>query len=274
MFHQMQLRRRRGRQKRRGTIIVLSAILMIMMMGLLAFSLDTGYVYVNRATLQKAADSAAIAAVISLSPEIGDDPFASAVSYGNSNVPTSYGEVITTDDVELGVWDAAARTFTPDNQNPTAVRVTCRRLEAPLIFARFLGHETVDVEASAVATGPVYNYANYTSVYVTSTKDLSNVVLEFEDGEHQKFEGLSGHSGTFAGTEEHYGKQVVTVWVKSGCNSSNDGPGYGERFDRPEDDVTLHGQPAQGCVPHCTVTFEATGPDFESGSEFAYRLVE
>lgn len=42
-----------------------------------------------------------------------------------------------------------------------------------------------------------------TTVYVTSTKKLSNVVLHFEDGTHQKFDDLSGgYTGNFAGTGE------------------------------------------------------------------------
>jgi len=69
------------------------------------------------------------------------------------------------------------------------------------------------------------------SIYVESSKDLSNVVLEFEDGAHYKFDGLSGHTGTFQGTGQHAGKIIVGCWIKSGRNRSGDGPGYGERFE-------------------------------------------
>ncbi|MDA0840997.1 MAG: hypothetical protein O3B01_23210 [Planctomycetota bacterium] len=73
---------------------------------------------------------------------------------------------------------------------------------------------------------------NFTSetVYIRSTKDLSNVVLEFKDGSRQKFDGLIGLDGMFLGTGEHLGKQLVGCWVKSGRNASGDGPGYGEYF--------------------------------------------
>lgn len=66
------------------------------------------------------------------------------------------------------------------------------------------------------------------SATANSTKDLSNVVLKFHDGTTQKFDGLSGLTGTFAGTGQHEGKCIVGMWIKSGCNQSNDGPGYGE----------------------------------------------
>ncbi|MBX3436145.1 MAG: VWA domain-containing protein [Planctomycetaceae bacterium] len=73
-----------------------------------------------------------------------------------------------------------------------------------------------------------------TSVYIESSKDLSNVVLEFADGTHYKFDSLNqGKTGTFTGTGTNAGKQITGVWVKSGCNQSSDGPGYGERFDSP-----------------------------------------
>jgi large repetitive protein len=65
-------------------------------------------------------------------------------------------------------------------------------------------------------------------VQATSTKDLSNVVLKFSDNATQKFDNLSGLHGTFQGTAGNVGKCIVGVWIKSGCNSSNDGPGYGE----------------------------------------------
>lgn len=67
-------------------------------------------------------------------------------------------------------------------------------------------------------------------VYVTSTKDLSNVVLGFTDNSTQKFDNLSGKTGTFKGTGSYANKTLNKCWVKSGSNSSNDGPGYGERF--------------------------------------------
>lgn len=67
-------------------------------------------------------------------------------------------------------------------------------------------------------------------VYVTSTKDLSNVVLEMCDGTRYKYDNLSSPTGWFASPD---GKNIVRVWVKSGCYMSGDGPGYGWRVDGP-----------------------------------------
>jgi len=68
---------------------------------------------------------------------------------------------------------------------------------------------------------------------VESTKNLSNVVLEFSDGVHQKFEGLNGKTGSFQGTGSNTGKTIERAWIKSGRNHSGDGPGYGEEFENP-----------------------------------------
>jgi hypothetical protein len=70
---------------------------------------------------------------------------------------------------------------------------------------------------------------------VASEKDLSNVVLKFMDFTTQKWDNLSGKTGTFYGTGANAGKQLRGAWVKSGCNASGDGPGYGEWF--PNDPV-------------------------------------
>lgn len=70
-------------------------------------------------------------------------------------------------------------------------------------------------------------------------KDLSNIVLEFEDGTRERFEGQNGHTNAFSGTGANAGKLIARVWVKAGANHSGDGPGYGERFEAP----------VQACLP-------------------------
>ncbi|MBI3466337.1 MAG: hypothetical protein HY000_25275 [Planctomycetes bacterium] len=68
------------------------------------------------------------------------------------------------------------------------------------------------------------------SLTASSEQELSNVVLEFADGSHQKFEGLTGYTGVFQGTDENAGQEIVGCWIKSGTNASGDGPGYGEHL--------------------------------------------
>src|SRR5262245_15253625 len=48
---------------RRGNIIVLTAVLMVVMMAFLALSVDVGYIYTTQTQLQRAVDAAALAGV-------------------------------------------------------------------------------------------------------------------------------------------------------------------------------------------------------------------
>lgn len=97
-------------------------------------------------------------------------------------------------------------------------------------------------------------------VTVSSTKDLSNVVLKFHDGVKQKLDGLSGMSKTFEGTGENINKCIVGVWIKSGCNQSNDGPGYGEWVANPQNTTDCSSE-EEDCKPSVQATF---GSDMKS----------
>lgn len=95
-------------------------------------------------------------------------------------------------------------------------------------------------------------------ITVLTCKDLSNVVLELDDGRHARFEGLSGHVNTF---EAPGAGQVVGVWVKAGNNHSGAGPGYGERFDAPEDSCESEPEDHdEGCGGVCQPN-EGPAPD-------------
>jgi hypothetical protein len=77
-----------------------------------------------------------------------------------------------------------------------------------------------------------FTTTNPNCVDVNSCKELSNVVLRDCNGVDYKYDGLSGHDGSFCHPS---GLPIATVWVKSGCFQSNDGPGYGRRFENPFD---------------------------------------
>ncbi len=73
------------------------------------------------------------------------------------------------------------------------------------------------------------NFSNdHKNVTATSSKDISNVVLKYSDQATQKFDNLSGTTQNLSGTGSHNDKCIVGVWIKSGCNGSDDGPGYGQ----------------------------------------------
>jgi Flp pilus assembly protein TadG len=148
---------------RRGAIAVLTAVMMIMLVGMVAFAVDYGYLVKVRTDMQRAADAAALAAARDLIPSpYGDQYFgtarATALSYTRQNLnDATFG--IAESDIEFGRFDPATIysqvTLLPTGIADT-VRVTLRRDGAtnplvPLFFACVLGTRTSSVEASATA---------------------------------------------------------------------------------------------------------------------------
>lgn len=156
--------RRRGRLAR-AAVVVYVAISMTVVMGVAALAVDIGALYSAQAELQRAADSAALAAAADLISE-SDDPQADATEAANrfanlnevQNASTSvdsggnieFGHA--TLNVASGRWD-----FSSGAEPTDAVRVTLRRGEGTsagpiqLTFAQLLGHNTKSLEARATA---------------------------------------------------------------------------------------------------------------------------
>ncbi|MCA9266954.1 MAG: hypothetical protein KDA41_00710, partial [Planctomycetales bacterium] len=82
---------RRSLRRRKGNVLVLSAVLMVMMVAMLAFAVDVGYIYVSRTQLQRSADAAAMAAAWEL---IDEDAIYGTSSTANveSNARAKAGE--------------------------------------------------------------------------------------------------------------------------------------------------------------------------------------
>ena len=256
---------------RRGVVSVLAALLFAIMGGMAAFAIDVGHILYARSKLVSAAESGALGAVEQL-----PDP-ANAIAEAKHLSRLNYrdgegGDVVVDSDVEFGTWNRDTLEFTvTDVTLANAVRVTARLSEQtgnplPLFLGRLLGRDQANVSATAIASRQLFQdgYSapgHQPTVYVTSTKALSNVVLEFADGSHQKFEDFNeqvvGNAAAFYGTGEHAGKEIVGVWIKSGQNDSGDGPGYGERVDNNYEGTMVHGtNVALGPIPHVTATFD------------------
>ncbi len=135
---------------RRGAIIVLTALLMITMMAMLAFSIDVGYMMTVRTELQRAVDAGALA---------GAGLLVQGVEEAESAVQTMVQQNIVGDQevseadlsIETGHWDEQAQAFIPSTELPSAVRVRAVRNGQGLFFARALGNDQFDVDAEAIA---------------------------------------------------------------------------------------------------------------------------
>jgi hypothetical protein len=144
------LRLKQGLVSREGTILILAAVLMVMMLGMVGFGVALGYVNLTRTQLQAAADSAAMAS----SSVLGrDDVSVLEVAQRYAGMHSAGGESVqlTEGDVESGTWDAASRSFSPLASGGNAIRITARRVDAPLFFARVLGRDRFTTSASAVS---------------------------------------------------------------------------------------------------------------------------
>lgn len=129
----------------------------ILMVGGLA--VDVSNAVNQRAQLQVTADATAHDALYVRNYTLtatADDAKAAALALGDYNMPRSvYGPVLTASDIEFGVWDRATRTFTPDENSRTAVRVKTHRDEAggnevATHLLKLAGFESWDIRTDSV----------------------------------------------------------------------------------------------------------------------------
>jgi hypothetical protein len=152
---------------RRANVIVPTVLMMVVLVGMLAFAVDVGYVAHVETDLQRTADAAALAAAAklpSMTTAVGmahtvaaENGWSSWVKIGDGD--ELHGEDVDPLDVHCGYWDRDTVTFTtpaPSNREPNAVRVILRRTEATgnplrLFFGQVFGVDTANVEVSATA---------------------------------------------------------------------------------------------------------------------------
>jgi len=127
----------------------------ILMVGICGLAVDSTDGFRNRTMLQATADSAALAAAISLPS--ADAARATAVTYASTNMASNdYGEVLHPEDVTVGSWDRTTLTFTPGGVLPDAVMVRLQQTDdnnnaVPVNFLRIIGLQSWNVNAQAIA---------------------------------------------------------------------------------------------------------------------------
>jgi Flp pilus assembly protein TadG len=149
---------------RRGVILIQSAILLVPLLGLIAFAVDYGYLLKVRTDLQRTADMAALAAVRDLVPDSSGHQDlvrvrATAKHYATLNTPEYSGLQLRNEDIECGRYDTdqvySSIMLWNDGVFDTA-RVTVRRdnlanSSVSLFFAAVLGINDADVNATSTA---------------------------------------------------------------------------------------------------------------------------
>ena len=148
---------RRVWRKEDGAVAAMTAVTLVVVLGMGAFAIDMSYAYSERNLLQVTASAAALAAVPQLPDQ--DQAIAKAMEYAEANMPAeTHGAVLEREDVVFGNWDPATETWSPGETPLNAVEVTTRRSTAngnrlDLFLAPILGVGSLDMETSAVAYG-------------------------------------------------------------------------------------------------------------------------
>jgi len=166
---------RRGFPRRRGAVLVLSCLLLVLLLALVAFSVDVGYICMARSQLQNSADSAAMAGAWGLLDErrllgtsylgaVDAQARAAAANYAGlnavCNAAPSVGQNSANDlsgGIVFGHLDSSGSLVTavsPANYN--AVQVTVLRDQQHngplnLFFSRVLGISATTAQATATA---------------------------------------------------------------------------------------------------------------------------
>lgn len=187
--------------RRRGTVTVLAAFFSIVMLGMVAFSVDIGYLLSVKEEMQRTADAAALAAVWEYAQNLSDDEpqvvcdtagraAAATVAYGNdvANASPQIDQNIGNADSGDLVFGYLADLRTPANFNTTqsnlfnVAKVKVRRDgtlngEAPLFFAAVFGLHSTSLEANAMA-GIVRDVGGFKTPHDGGNLDLLPFTLD------------------------------------------------------------------------------------------------
>ena len=113
-----------NRSRRKGAIAVLAAIFMVVMLGMVAFSVDVGYIANTQAELQRACDAAALAAAGALVNGNGSATTAAQTYLAMNNVA---GRAIdpTNMTVNFGLWNTNSYSFTASARHRQLCKSHC-----------------------------------------------------------------------------------------------------------------------------------------------------
>lgn len=137
----------------RGSIAVMSAVLMTVVIGIAAFGVDVGNIYLDRRKAQATVDLAALAAVSDLAN--ADKAAAATIARNNEPAGTTYALALGTYTASPSI--APAQRFQPSSSSSAnAARVTLTT-STPLFFGRLLtGSDNFQIQTTATATASAF----------------------------------------------------------------------------------------------------------------------
>ena len=135
-------------KNRRGAILVMTGILLLVLIGMAAVAMDAGRLHAAHNELRTSADAAALAGARQLlHGGAGAEADARAFALRNR----ALGEDVVVEQVRFGVWNSLTRTFVATAPGAAdAVEVTVRK-ETKSILPQLFGDDAFDLRAKAIA---------------------------------------------------------------------------------------------------------------------------
>lgn len=140
--------------QRRGVTAALVAIMLPVLLGVAALTVDIGSVYVVRAQMQDIADAGALAGASALRDQDHDSLYSRADDVIARN-KEAFGFSSLSRTIVVGRWDPTTLTFTPTSAeeiiSANAVRVQAVRPDSPLFFAGVMNKHYTSIDREAIA---------------------------------------------------------------------------------------------------------------------------
>ncbi len=166
-FRKSLLVRPRVSQRRKGSIMVLAAFLLVAMLALLAMSIDTGYMYTMQSQLDRSVDAAALAGAAALIDGTSNAD-QTVIEYLVRNPVGKPAAILTNDelvqltaqfleehstdyDIVWGNWNSETGQLEETTTLPSAISVSMKYPNLPFFFGRALGKQSFDISSHAIA---------------------------------------------------------------------------------------------------------------------------
>lgn len=152
-------------ERRRGTVVVMVVVTMVVILSFAALTVDVGAMYNAKADLQRTVDASALAAAAALGQSGQQDMIAYAKSvardFAGRNEVLGRQIELADSDITTGraVYNASTNSysFVPTESLPDAIHIRARMTDGSpngplsLFFAPIMGHDVAEIEAEATA---------------------------------------------------------------------------------------------------------------------------
>lgn len=148
-------KRRKRSTRRRAITAVFTVVLIPVLLGFAALSVDVSFMYDLAQHTQHTADAGALSGATALQDYFPVEYYDRAIVTVAQNQHSRGFRSLDDQIIEIGRWNSFDQVFIPmsddEAEQANAVRVTAARHRVPLFFARLMGIHTVDLSRPAVA---------------------------------------------------------------------------------------------------------------------------